>query len=237
MVRYADPTAARLAKRECDVSIFSRLRHAIGVVVLAACSACHTIDGPVQPFTNILFLGNSLTLHAPAPDIGWMGNWGMAASEPTKDYAHVLAAKFPGARQTEINLGAFETSYRTFDLKALDSLVATGPDLVVVELGDNVSDVSDYQTYYGKLIDRLASKTNARILCTSTWFRKRDIDLAVHDACKSAGARYVDLSPISGNPANQAGSERVVGNSGVAGHPGDRGMRAVAAILYDALRQ
>ncbi len=90
---------------------------------------------------------------------------------------------------------------------------------------------------YGKLIDRLASTTNARILCTSTWFRKRVIDVAIHDACTSQGGRYVDLSPISVNPANQAGSERVFGNSGVAVHPGDRGMSAVAARLFDALRQ
>jgi alpha-galactosidase len=200
-----------------------------------ACSGLHAIDAPVRPFTNILFLGNSLTLHAPAPDIGWAGDWGMAASTQTNDYAHVFSAKFPDARQTEVNLGAFETGYRTFSLSSLDSLLALGPDLVVVELGDNVADVSDYRSYYETLIDRLESKTNARILCASTWFRKRDIDVAIHDACISEGGRYVDLSPISENSANQAGSERTFGNAGVAGHPGDRGMIAVAAALYSAL--
>ena len=203
--------------------------------VLVVSGGCSSVDGPMRPFTNILFLGNSLTLHGPAPDIGWAGNWGMAASAPTKDYAHVLSARFPGARQTEINLGTFETSYRTFDLTSLDSLIGAGPDLVVVELGDNVADVSDYQSYYGKLIDRLESKTHAQVLCASTWFRKRPIDVAIHDACTSAGGRYVDLSPISVNPANQAGSERMIGDAGVAGHPGDRGMIAVATALYNAL--
>jgi len=212
----------------------------LGVVaasVIVGGHSCSAVDSPVPPFANILFIGNSLTLHAPAPDIGWTGNWGMAASAESKDYAHVFAGRFAGARQTEVNLGAFETSYRTFDLASLDSLLGARPDLVIVELGDNVADGSDYQTYYRTLLDRIEVKTGARILCTSTWFRKRGIDASIHDACTSEGGRYVDLSAISINPANQAGSERDFGDAGVAGHPGDRGMSAVATVLYDALRQ
>lgn len=211
-----------------------------GVAALSvtfAGNGCSMVDGPVPPFNNILFVGNSLTLHAPAPEIGWMGNWGMAASAESKDYAHVFAAKFPDARQTELNLGTFETSYRTFDVTSLDSVPGGRPDLVIVELGDNVADVSDYQTYYRTLIEHIEHKTSARVLCASTWFRKRGIDAAIHDACTSGGGRYVDLSVISINPANQAGSERTFGDAGVAGHPGDRGMSAIATILYDALRQ
>jgi alpha-galactosidase len=218
-------------------SMKARLRLALtAAFVSVAIGGCSSVDGPVRSFDNILFIGNSLTLHAPAPDIGWTGNWGMAASAQAKDYAHVLAAKFPAAHQTEVNLGAFETSYRTFDLGSLDSLLAARPDLVVVELGDNVADVSEYQSYYRTLIDRIESKTSAQVLCASTWFRKLVIDGAIHDACTSGGGRYVDLSPISINPVNQAGSERTFGDAGVAGHPGDRGMSAVATMLYNSLK-
>ncbi len=41
---------------------------------------------------RILFLGNSLTLHGPKPEIQWTGNWGMAASAQDKDYVHLLTA-------------------------------------------------------------------------------------------------------------------------------------------------
>ena len=39
---------------------------------------------------RILFIGNSVTWHGPKEDIGWTGDWGMAASSAEKDYAHLV---------------------------------------------------------------------------------------------------------------------------------------------------
>src|SRR6187399_1258250 len=73
------------------------------------------------PVGKVLFLGNSITLHGPAPDIGWKGNWGMAASEKHLDYVHLLVAdiaKTAGAppRIMVRNIAAFERGPETFDL-------------------------------------------------------------------------------------------------------------------------
>ena len=75
------------------------------------------------PAAKVLFLGNSITLHDPAPEIGWTGRWGMAATEAAKDYVHLLTAdleKAAGAPlQTMVrNTAGFEREYETFDIGA-----------------------------------------------------------------------------------------------------------------------
>lgn len=39
---------------------------------------------------KVLFLGNSITVHERAPQIGWDHNWGMAASREANDYVHLV---------------------------------------------------------------------------------------------------------------------------------------------------
>ena len=39
---------------------------------------------------KITFLGNSISRHMPKPEIGWVHDWGMAASSRENDYVHVM---------------------------------------------------------------------------------------------------------------------------------------------------
>ena len=42
---------------------------------------------------KILFLGNSITRHGKAENLGWLGDWGMAASRKENDYVHKLISR------------------------------------------------------------------------------------------------------------------------------------------------
>ena len=54
---------------------------------------------------KILFLGNSVTLHGPRPDIDWSGNWGMAATAAENDYVHRLTRALNDHTREDLLLG------------------------------------------------------------------------------------------------------------------------------------
>lgn len=94
---------------------------------------------------RILFRGNSITLHGTKADIGWTGNWGMAASAQDKDYVHRLSRRFAAAAGGAVpavrfgNIAEFEREHHTFavtaQFKAHADFIA---DTVVLAIGENV---------------------------------------------------------------------------------------------------
>jgi hypothetical protein len=200
-------------------------------VSVAACRNDIEVPGTLPSFRRMLFLGNSITVHTPNPSIGWNGNWGMAASSPSGDYAHVLAARIRGAALEERNISALETDPVHFDARWIDSSLALGPDLVVVELGDNATDLGAFRAAYTALIGHLVAARGATIVCVSTWWRSPSIDQAIRDVCLPSGLAYADIGGLYANPINRAATERSFSDAGVGIHPGDQGMNRIADVL------
>ena len=198
---------------------------------------------------RILLLGNSITLHGPSAKIGWTGNWGMAASAQERDYVHVLAESIartsgspPGVRID--NIADFERQYDTYDLDAmLKKHLDFKPDIVIVAIGENVPALGseDAKTKFKGSFVRLltAMKCNGQpdIFVRSCFWPNKAKDDILRESCTAAGGIFVDIGDLGRDESNFARSERTFAHAGVAGHPGDKGMKAIADALLGAMER
>jgi lysophospholipase L1-like esterase len=198
---------------------------------------------------KILFLGNSITLHGPAPDIGWTGNWGMAASARDKDYVHQMLdriSKAVGASPKAMvrNIADFERQLTDFDVReALKEELAFEADVVILAIGENASSPKTeearqrFTDALENLLAQLDQHGHPKIFVRSQFWPDAEKDRLLSEACTNAGGIFVDIGKLGIDPANSARSERHIEHAGVAGHPGDKGMSAIAEELWRAVRQ
>jgi hypothetical protein len=197
---------------------------------------------------KILFVGNSITKHGPKADIDWHGNWGMAATYEDKDYVHLvakaLAAKQGAAPDVLVrNVADFERAYANYDIagKFADA-AAFKADLVILCIGENVpapktpADLAKFQEQVTSLLKTLKSNPKARIVVRSSFWANEAKDGAMRKACEAVGGVFVDITALSKDEQNYARSERPYKHAGVANHPGDRGMAAIAEAIIKAVK-
>ena len=197
---------------------------------------------------RVLFLGNSITRHGPAPNIGWNDDWGMAASAKDKDYVHLvsaglarLAGKAPEIRFS--NIADFERNLATYDLDTkLKAEVEFKPTLVIVAIGENVAALqtdeakAQFKSSFGKLLGKFKSG-GATLLVRSCFWADAAKDGILRQACQEAGGIFADIGSLGKDEANYARAERKFEHAGVAAHPGDKGMKAIADAILGALQK
>jgi alpha-galactosidase len=199
------------------------------------------------PFKKVLFLGNSITKHGPKADIDWSGNWGMAASAETKDYVHVftksLSDKQGSAPEILVkNIADFERSHQGYDFATkLKEAIDFQADLIVLAIGENVpalktaEEKMKLQEAITKLLTTLKGDRNPTILVRSCFWANAAKDEALRGACVAVSGIFCDISALSADKSLYGRSEREFKHAGVANHPGDKGMAAIAAELMKAL--
>ncbi len=210
------------------------------VAALLACNLCAKEYQITRDFHKVVFIGNSITKHGPSKKVDWSGNWGMAASEAKKDYVHIVTAaltkkdKTPPATLVK-NAAAFERGYMTFDMeKEMKDIFEFNSDLVIVALGENVrafKDDAQKATFKKSLKDvllKIKEKSNPLIVIRSCFWAHKVKDPLLKEIAQEIGGRFVDMSNLCKDKSNFARSERDYSHKGVAGHPGDKGMQAIA---------
>ena len=189
---------------------------------------------------KLLILGNSITHHSPAPEIGWNGDWGMAASARERDFVHRLAGKLEErgvpVELRERNAADFERdpSLPLSDTFADD--LAFRPDVVVLRLCENTPAelLEDFAAAYGDLIRLFRLDPECRVFAVGPFWRNDRAEGLLSDAAGRTGARWVSLAALHSGEYQALGQ---FSHEGVAGHPSDKGMEAIAEIILTAFRE
>ncbi len=169
---------------------------------------------------DVVVIGNSIALHPPKLEVGWMQNNGMAASSEATDYAHLI-----GASQV-FNLATLERGQPY-------ALPAVAPDTLVVQLGDNATDVPGFTKRYADLLRTIKAK---RLICVSTWWQDFAKDAVIFDACTAARGEYVYIGDLFMSKHNPDRAAKTFTDNGVNEHPHDWGMARIAERVRKAMR-
>lgn len=199
-----------------------------------------------QPVNRILFLGNSITLHAPAESIGWTGNWGMAASAEEHDYVHRLTRQIEQAaggkpKVMVRNIADFERGLGSYDIhEQLKKELSFRPDIVVLAIGENIATPESddakkvLSEALGSLLAAIEKSGKPRIFVRSQFWADPIKDGLLKAATLKHQHVWIDLSSLI-DESCYARSERKIEHAGVAGHPGDKGMQVIADAIMKAI--
>lgn len=191
---------------------------------------------------RVMFVGNSITLHGINEELGWLLHCGMAASAPEKDYVHLLSdkisEKYEDAAFCICQVASWERAYKngTEVLKEFEEARNFGADIIVMRMIENCPgsefDAEAFHKEYKNLIDYLNLSGKAEIICTSG-FWKHPGDGDIEAVAKENGYGFVYLGDLG-----ELDEYKAIGlfeHSGVANHPGDKGMEAIAERIFELI--
>lgn len=186
---------------------------------------------PIPPNAlRVLFIGNSLTMHAVTPGV-WDIASGMAASSPEKDYVHLVVKGMQEreARPVEAlyNNGGNGKLAETLEYLQFRIL---NPDIVFIQGGENDAFDDRFRAIYPALLDHYSAP---RIII-GDWYEKQKSDY-VRDLCLRRNIPFVQIYHLFANPSmsGNAGPYRF---KGVSTHPNDVGMAAIAMEVLEIIQ-
>lgn len=203
---------------------------------------------------RILYIGNSITRHAPSENLSWHHTAGMAASAEANDYAHTFARLV----QSHLPARKVQTLFHTYGgsgsvahrLSALDRVLPLEPHVVVIQLGEHEKEPDGtalLRENYARLLTAFDQQPSPPlVLCIGNWGSTRDpahpaayagwageIERAMREVASAHRKPFVSLVAAATNPAHRNWGE----HPGVRWHPNDAGHAAYARLLFDAFRQ
>lgn len=197
-----------------------------------------------QSAMRVIFVGNSITRHAPKSDIGWNNDWGMAASKEENDYVHRvvegLEKKFGPISCCIAQVAEWEQNYlqgQEFLEAHYQAAKDFQADLVIVRLGENIKKSMHHEInckpYFEKMIGFFASNPNADVIVTDNFWRNEALDEMIYEITKEKGYMFCKLHDLQDDVRTMALGEYA--HQGVAVHPGDYGMECIARRILNSI--
>lgn len=198
-----------------------------------------------------LAIGNSITRHGESEY--WWNDIGMAASEESKDYFHIVAAflreQYGEVRAAAVNFVEWETSdsaERPETYALIDPYLTDSLDLITLQLSENASYSRRFARDYEALLRHIQEKCpQATVIAVDDFWNDKKA-AAKKKAAKKQQVPFADLSAIRGDSAYQQavggtvygadGTAHVIENKDVARHPNDDGMDYIARQIIDLLQ-
>jgi hypothetical protein len=201
----------------------------------------------VGKIKKVVVLSNSILHHPPLPEIGWYGNWGMAASSPDSDFYHLLIRDIHAKDSTVVvdsaAIGSFERHYPTFELSLLKHV--RGADMYIIRLSENVDDRLAVQQHfidhYDRLVRYLDPDRKAVVVIVEGFWKKgyrwpqpwvkADVNAMIRDYAISHRYPFIKCAYLFKEKGNNArGLYQVYG---VSNHPSDQGMRRIEENIWN----
>lgn len=196
-------------------------------------------ENPEGKGLRVMFAGNSITQHMPAPAIGWTYDWGMSASAPEKDYVHLCMAQIkktePDAVMCICRAGKWEQNWKEGETVYDQYQPARDfcADVIVVRFIENCAkdgDPAHFMEQYSKFVDFINGTGKAKVIITTS-FWTHPMDDTIRAFAAQRGYPLVELGDMGKNPEMKAIG--LFEHKGVAGHPGDRGMAEIAKRIME----
>lgn len=189
---------------------------------------------------NYLAIGNSLTL---------IMSWGrgICATQPNSDYyglvkKHMLN-EYGDVAAYRMNFASWERMQnREQALNLLDMLLSDKLNLITIQLGENVTDTSHYESDLEGLIDYVQKRApKAKIIVIGDFWDVKRNEMR-KEAAQNKNVAFADLSDIigdkdyqsrEGTPCTLDDGSVITVSKEAATHPNDRGMEYIANKIVE----
>ncbi len=194
---------------------------------------------------KVLFVGNSITRHAPKPSIGWNHDWGMAASAKEKDYVHLvvkgLKERYGAIDYCIAQMADWECNYTKTE-EILNQYYQPArdfeADIIIIRICENITaamhEEISCKPYFDQMIQFMTTDKAKQVIVSDSFWRKDSIEQVILEIIEERGYTYCKLSGLELDEKTMALG--LFEHKGIAVHPGDYGMACIAERILDCIK-